>query len=101
VYTNDPHSLTRFDLEFGEDSDTSQGYTLVLSQLEKKEDVSYTVNIYSTGPFRFSRTIGSPPHQVELRGAWDPARNAGGPQSRRRFFSNPQVSVFLGYLLVS
>lgn len=52
LYSNNPHNLVRLDVE---ESDPGR-YALVLSQLDKTRDVSYTLTVMSTCPFRFSIT---------------------------------------------
>lgn len=63
VYSNNPHTLVRFDLE----GDDPGHYTLVLSQYEKTRDVSYTLNVYCTSAFRISVTPTTPPLQKALQ----------------------------------
>jgi hypothetical protein len=41
-----------------------QSFTLGLSQLSKRRDISYTINVYSTAPFRFYAMPAPPPHKV-------------------------------------
>lgn len=62
VYNNDPHTLIRFDTEGVEQEEK---YALVLSQLNKKRDCSYSISVFcSTCPFRFYPSPGLPLYRV-------------------------------------
>ncbi|CAM9363264.1 unnamed protein product [Choristocarpus tenellus] len=107
IYTNNPHTLVRFDLPVissTEDKDVKvngkgsnkdeRAYTLVISQHEKKRDVRYTVNVYCTSSFKLFSTPEPPPHKKTVHGAWD-ADSAGGAVGLPRFFKNPQYALVL------
>ena len=78
VYTNNPHTLMRFDVAAPRSSAQRRRlYTLVVSQHEKTHNIDFTLNVYCTSTFQLYHTP-PPPHMVsEVRGAWD-ASNAGG-----------------------
>lgn len=93
-------------------------YTLVLSQLDKRADVSYSLSVYATAAFRLAPTPALPPRQVrvypfllvsdfilafalshptlkvELLSEWSAALGTnGGSPSSPNFARNPQFRV--------
>ena len=102
-YSNNPHTLVRFDVPPGE----TLTYTIVVSQYEKERDLSYTLDVFSMAKFRLvplSRTLGS---EVRLDGAWSIAGSAkgttsgvvlstaGGSARHATFMNNPQFRLKL------
>jgi hypothetical protein len=72
IYSNNPHTLLRFDLPEQQQSSTCNAaaerrYTLVLSQFEKKRDVRYTLNVYCTSDFKLLHTPELPEHQHKIQ----------------------------------
>eukprot|EP00752_Nemacystus_decipiens_P002304 g2180.t1 len=95
IYTNNPHTLVRFDLpENRTAGDQWAKYTLVVSQYEKKREVRYSVNVYCTHTFRLDRTPAAPEHERSFMGEWD-ERSAGGALGRPHFYTNPQFALVL------
>lgn len=97
LYTNDPHNLIRFDFHSQEELAV---YTLVLSQLRRKSDISYTISMFSTSSFGLTHTPSLPSHQLELNGAWMDAgsssngfSSSGGSTSNESFYLNPQYRL--------
>ncbi|CAM9298974.1 unnamed protein product, partial [Hapterophycus canaliculatus] len=67
IYTNNPHTLVRFDLPENKTAkDEWDKYTLVVSQFEKKREVRYSVNVYCTDTFRLDKTPAAPEHQRSI-----------------------------------
>eukprot|EP00904_Undaria_pinnatifida_P013645 jgi/Undpi1/9410/HiC_scaffold_27.g11867.m1 len=93
LYTNNPHTLVRFDLP---ETTTRKdiAYTLVISQYEKKREVRYTVNVYCTSTFRLFETPVAPEHRMKFMGNWD-ASSAGGGMGRPGYYTNPQYALVL------
>jgi hypothetical protein len=104
LYTNDPHILVRIDTDSvplatcetaADDSagtrpeGTDIAYTVVLSQIDKYRDVCYTLNVYSTVPFRFYPAPKPPAHRLDVTGSWTEL-TCGGPPSSNMFHRNPQ-----------
>ena len=87
-YTNNPHVLLRYDVSGPED----QFISLVLSQHEKTQDLSYTLSCYCTEPF----TLGRPPKMLPLSmnftSEWN-TRTAGGAVGSKNFFTNPMFTI--------
>jgi hypothetical protein len=75
IYSNNPHTLLRFDLPEQQSSSSTttttataeRRYTLVLSQFEKKRDVRYTLNVYCTSDFKLLHTPEAPKHQHKVQ----------------------------------
>jgi hypothetical protein len=76
IYSNNPHTLLRFDLPEQQATSSStttaavvaeRRYTLVLSQFEKKRDVRYTLNVYCTSDFKLLHTPEPPTHQHKVQ----------------------------------
>ncbi|CAM9123159.1 unnamed protein product [Laminaria digitata] len=93
LYTNNPHTLVRFDLP---ETTTRRdiAYTLVISQYEKKREVRYTVNVYCTSTFRLFETPVAPEHRRKFTGTWDDG-SAGGGMGQPGYYTNPQYAVVL------
>ncbi|KAG5189782.1 hypothetical protein JKP88DRAFT_197520 [Tribonema minus] len=95
TYTNNPHTLVRFDLpERSSPSQTQRQYTLVLSQYKKTRDVRYTLNVYCSALFELQPTPEPPPHRQRVQGSWGPG-NAGGRLGSARYHTNPQYAITL------
>ncbi|CAM9123398.1 unnamed protein product [Ectocarpus sp. 12 AP-2014] len=95
IYTNNPHTLVRFDLpENTGSTDKWVDYTLVVSQYEKKREVRYSVNVYCSDTFKLYHTPTAPEHARSIVGAWDQS-SAGGALGRPLFYTNPQYAVVL------
>ena len=83
TYTNNPHSLLRFDVPAG----TSRSYTIVVSQYEKTSNVNFTLDVFSMSPFQMKeipRTLG---HEARAKGKWV---SPGGNGRHETFMDNPQ-----------
>ena len=92
-YTNDPVNLIRFDIDpktLSQESGTV-GLTLVMTQIRKSSDISYTLSVFSTRPFILSRTPPLPMHQIKIKSAWEEGnfQNSGGPLWSHKFDTNP------------
>ena len=109
LYTNDPHQLVRIDVDnvplascevesaaaSAEGNDENEiVFALVVSQIDKSRDVCYTLNVYSTAPFRFYPAPKPPQHKLELPGSWTTV-TCGGPPSSHLFHRNPQYRYIL------
>lgn len=109
VYSNDPHTLVRIDIdndEIGHDEDDDrtnntssneqkdESFALVLSQINKSFDISYTLNVFSTSPFRIYPSFPPPPFKVELQGSWT-KESSGGTTVHPSFYRNPQYSLIV------
>ncbi|CAN0358549.1 unnamed protein product, partial [Ectocarpus fasciculatus] len=95
IYTNNPHTLVRFDLpENTGSTDKWVDYTLVVSQYEKKREVRYSVNVYCSDTFKLYHTPTAPEHRRSIAGAWDQS-SAGGALGRPLFYTNPQYALVL------
>lgn len=93
VYSNNPHVLTRLDVEDSAAGDGDVvGYTLVLSQYEKAHDVTFTLSVFSTRPFTLRPAPQLPPVVAQLEGVWD-SQSAGGRLGQRGFMHNPQFRL--------
>jgi len=95
VYTNDPHTLIRFDIDAQKlnSADKIDRYTLVLSQLAKAIDITYTVNVYSTVSLALSLAPSfSNVFTQDIKGAWSDETSGGCSE----FFNiNPQYRLVL------
>ncbi|CAN0179771.1 unnamed protein product [Ectocarpus sp. 6 AP-2014] len=95
IYTNNPHTLVRFDLpENTGSTDKWIDYTLVVSQYEKKREVRYSVDVYCSTTFRVVQTPTSPEHEQTVLGKWD-QNSAGGALGTPFFYTNPQYALVL------
>ena len=90
AYTNNPHVLVRYDVSGPADKFIS----LVLSQYQKSQDLSYTLSCYCTEPFSLGRPHKDLPFLRELSGSWTPS-SAGGPVGKDGFFFNPMYVLNL------
>lgn len=88
AYTNSPQVLVRYDVSQSKDKFLS----LILSQYQKKRDISYTLSVYSTQHFGIARPTGDLPFSVEMHSAWT-MRTSGGPLGRSSFADNPMFAV--------
>ncbi|CAM9120690.1 unnamed protein product [Phaeothamnion confervicola] len=101
IYTNNPHTMVRFDLPpddgtalTDEHGQRCRRFTLVVSQYEKRRDISFTLNVYCTATFRLGHTPPPPEHTLTLASSWD-ACNAGGGLGLPGFYKNPQFALGL------
>ena len=97
-YSNNPHTLVRFDvpLQSSRQSPVGASYTIVVSQYEKTRDLSFTLDVFSMAPFKLQplpRTFG---REIMVQGEWrkaslprDPG-SAGGSARKSTFMHNPQ-----------
>ena len=90
TYINNIHFLSRMNVDPG-----THRYQIVVSQYEKTEDLSYTVNVYSTSDISL-RSIRSPyPKLVTISGEWD-EKNAGGSLNHPlTFLRNPMFEMYI------
>ena len=88
VYSNNPHSLVRFDAKPGRHS-----YTLVVSQYKRLRTIDFSIHAYSMAPARLS-VAANPFKEVFVAGAWTSGTSGGNPR-HAGFFENPQYSVTL------
>ena len=125
VYTNSAHFLVRFDVENELDCETITAtnnprrrsgerhalFAMVVSALEKLRDISFTLQIFCTAPFRFYVSPSRPEKLAKLKGRWqvpssssssslnhtdtNHVSTAGGPYSDPTYFRNPQISFSL------
>ena len=74
-------------------------FSLVISQRNRSlssssdNDMNYTLNVYSTIPFKFFASPTSPPNKVESRGCWTP-QTCGNP-SHATFAYTPQYRLII------
>ena len=93
AYSSDPNYLARFDIETDPLKEW-HAFTLVLSQLDKKRDISYSLSVFSTVGFRLTETPPAPANKLVLGGAWSSdAGTNGGTQSSVNFYRNPQFRL--------
>eukprot|EP00980_Cylindrotheca_fusiformis_P004081 scaffold880_cov132-Cylindrotheca_fusiformis.AAC.77 len=90
AYTNNPHVLVRYDVS----SPTDQYISLVLSQHNKSQDMSYTLSCYCTESFALGRPEKDLRCTSDVSGRWT-ASNASGPVGNPNFFQNPMYLVDL------
>lgn len=95
VYSNDPHTLLRLDIDPKTitSPDKLDRYMLVLSQLAKAVDITYTISIFSTIPFLFSPAPSMPTgYRQEIQGVWNDESSGGSSE----FYNiNPQYRLVL------
>eukprot|EP01006_Ploeotia_vitrea_P036213 TRINITY_DN65989_c5_g16_i1.p1 TRINITY_DN65989_c5_g16~~TRINITY_DN65989_c5_g16_i1.p1 ORF type:complete len:1053 (+),score=533.21 TRINITY_DN65989_c5_g16_i1:160-3318(+) len=95
TYINNPHYLARVDVPATDNSDRdAYTYKIVVSQYEKKEDLFFTLQVYSTAPTTIRRLVDPySAYSAKLAGEWD-ASNAGGSTNMPvAFIKNPQFLV--------
>ena len=90
AYTNNPHGLIRYDVSGQDDKYIS----LVLSQHQKTQDMSYTLSCFCTEPFTLSQPQKMLPYCKDIGGKWTEA-NAGGQVGKQKFFKNPMYILSL------
>jgi hypothetical protein len=90
AYTNNPHVLVRYDVSSPKD----QFISLVLSQHNKSQDMSYTLSCYCTESFSLGRPGKELRYVKDITGQWT-ATNASGPVGKANFFFNPMYVVTL------
>mmetsp|Transcript_22585 Transcript_22585/g.64983 ORF Transcript_22585/g.64983 Transcript_22585/m.64983 type:complete len:875 (-) Transcript_22585:4571-7195(-) len=88
AYTNSSHVLIRYDAIGLQDKFLS----LVLSQYQKSNDLSYTLSCYCTAPFELGKPTKDPEHITELNSQWT-SQSAGGPPSSSAFKKNPMWAI--------
>lgn len=88
VYSNNPHSLVRFDAKPGRHS-----YTLVVSQYKRLRTIDFSIHAYSMAEAQLC-VAANPFREVFVQGAWAPGSSGGNPR-HAGFFENPQFSVAL------
>ena len=102
AYTNNQHVLIRYDVSGPEDRFLS----IVLSQYQKSNDLSYTLACYCTQEFTLGHTEPFLGICQELKGSWKlwdsltersslAVGTAGGPPGKGSFGSNPQWSIMV------
>jgi len=91
TYINSPHYLLKMDID---KTSTKQHFTVIVSQYEKKHDVSFSMTCFST--LRPQRIRFKPiedaklwKYQKALKGAWT-AQSSGGAPSYDSFAANPR-----------
>jgi len=89
-YTNNPHVLLRYDISGTEDKFIS----LILSQHEKTQNLSYTLSCYCTEFFTLKRPPKMLACSLEINHEWT-AHSAGGAVGSSRFFVNPMIAITL------
>jgi calpain-7 len=90
TYTNNPHTLVRFDVPPG-----LFKFQLVLSQYERCFDVDYTLNVYCMSPIGLERVPFTLPYCLPgVKGVWDEV-SAGGNGRYPTFMNNPQWRITL------
>ncbi|CAM9513051.1 unnamed protein product, partial [Ectocarpus fasciculatus] len=90
LYSSDPHCLCRFDIESDRVTEWHH-FTLVLSQVDKKRDIAYSLSVFATTAFRLTETPSLHPYQLTATGRWSSANGSnGGTPSSIFFYSNPQ-----------
>ena len=90
AYTNSSHVLVRYDATGFEDKFLS----LVLSQYQKSNDLSYTLSCYCTAPFEVGKPTKDPEHITEIHSQWT-SQSAGGPPSSPAFGTNPMWAIHI------
>mmetsp|Transcript_36362 Transcript_36362/g.109113 ORF Transcript_36362/g.109113 Transcript_36362/m.109113 type:complete len:659 (-) Transcript_36362:145-2121(-) len=88
AYTNNCHVLVRYDIAGPEDKHLS----LVLSQYQKSNDLSYTLSCFCTHPFKLGHPAKEQPVVAVINSEWT-ASSAGGPAGQPGFRGNPMWSV--------
>ena len=102
TYINSPHYLLRIDVQNKDKKDKKKQnvrrYTIVISQYEKKHDVSYTITAYSTLPARFKPIDDAKlwKYQKVFNGKWD-KNYCGGSPNHETFPKNPQFKITTFY----
>merc|ERR550534_2008012 len=91
IYINSPHYLIRLDKKAG-----THANTCVISQYEKKHDVSFTIRAFCTSrtKMRFAPVRNPYKGVRELNGKWGKYSN-GGPPHNRAFHKNPQYRLII------
>jgi hypothetical protein len=88
IYTTNPHVLLRHEV-----TTDSWDLNLVMSQYKKKNDITFSVSVFSTETFALSECAPVLPSKVVLNGAWT-EQTAGGSCGRgAEFYTNPQYSL--------
>ncbi|XP_061383599.1 calpain-7-like isoform X2 [Danaus plexippus] len=82
IRINSPHYLVK--IIVGENS--SDKYTLVVSQYEKTRTIYYTLRAYATCPFALAK-LDPYPYTKTIRGEWS-GRTAGGCENHRQTYQN-------------
>ena len=97
VYINSPHYLMKLDIDIS-DSNCSKKYTIVVSQYEKNNDVSFTVTAYSSLlPIRFKPVPTSEfwKYTKTVTSQWTQSLCGGSP-NYDTFVQNPQFKLKVG-----
>ena len=98
LYTNDPHNLICFDVD-PKDLQKESGtvaFTLVLSQISKSRDISYTLSVLCTRPVILSRAPPLPNYRIPFNSAWTKDVSSGGSTSHEYFNINPMYRLVVG-----
>lgn len=95
VYINSPHILVRFNAPPG-----LTEYTVVVSQVEKKSSLNFTIRVYSVIPFEFFEIPRGSNFEKRISGFWT-KENAGGNISHPTFYRNPQYKLSITPILPS
>merc|ERR1712228_140582 len=101
TYINSPHYLLKIDVEKNNKNNIKQSvrrYTIVISQYEKKHNVSYTITAYSTLRARFKPIDDAKlwKYQKTFNGKWD-KNYCGGSPNHETFPQNPQFKISTFY----
>lgn len=88
TYSNNPHSLVRFDVKPGR-----HAYTLCVSQYKRLRTIDFSLFVYSMAPVTLTAAH-NPFHEVYVDGEWTPATSGGNPR-HSGFFDNPQFTLTL------
>ena len=103
VYIDSPHYLMKMDVNTGDNNikkskKYQRHYTVVISQYEKKNDVSYTIIAYSTLPCRFKPILDKKfwKYSKVLVGQWT-KKYCGGSVTKDSYLDNPQFLIQLSW----
>jgi calpain-7 len=93
VYSSDPHCLCRFDIESDRVTEWHQ-FTVVVSQVDKKKDISFSLSVFATTAFQLTATPPLSPCQTHVMQRWGREGGSnGGPPSSVHFYRNPQYRL--------
>ena len=92
AYTNNSHCLVRYDVEPQNADGPDEFLSLVLSQYEKSNDLSYTLSCFCTEPFTLGHPAKDLPFSRTFTSSWT-TLTAGGPLGKKDFYRNPMFAV--------
>lgn len=98
VYTNDPNNLLRFDVDAAECSKSDLLFTLLISQQQKRRDLSYTLTVHSTNaPFELKRLPHLFANKADMSGSWSDGSSGGNFGMHDSYHTNPQYRLTVNH----